>query len=132
MNKRENVEAPNDSSSADSGAGAAHGSTSAQGEGAASAGLGGGADAVTEPGGLEPRSRHEPALPAVRCSAIVRPRSLRRFVIVSGDWRDEFTEKELIDGYLSWRANLSANPNKVSRSPRESLGGCNSHSAVES
>ena len=63
---------PNDSSSADGGAGAAHVSTAARGEGAASAGLGGGADAVTEPDGLEPRIRHEPALPAVRCSAIVR------------------------------------------------------------
>ena len=50
------MKAPNDSSSADSGAGAAHESTAARGEGAASAGLGGGADAVTEPGGTEPPS----------------------------------------------------------------------------
>ena len=46
-------------------------STAARGEGAAPAGLGGGAGAVTEPGGLGAADRKLTALPAVTCSALL-------------------------------------------------------------
>ena len=46
-------------------------STAARGEGAAPAGLGGGAGAVTEPGGRTAGLRRLTAMPAVTCSALL-------------------------------------------------------------